>query len=127
MIAQQKRFRVVFTGEFESTQDVEIMKAKLSKRFNLKPAVLERMMAGRPIVVKNNVDAEIAYKYKAEIDAMGGISRIEPLPYKNDVDEKGYIERRELIRRFRSDRRTVGRAGSMQPDRRKKDRRDKDK
>jgi hypothetical protein len=82
-------------------------------------------MAGRPIVVKNNVDAETAFKYKSEIDALGGISRIEPIPVRNDVDLKGYIERRKTERRFRNDRRRSERSGAIQPDRRHTDRRGK--
>lgn len=123
MINQQHRFRVVFSGEIEEGRDAKTVQASLSKKFKLKPALLKRIMAGRPIVVKNNVDAETAVKYKTEIDALGGVSHIEPLPFKSDLDDKGYIERRQEQRRMRADRRKADRPGSIQPDRRVKDRR----
>jgi hypothetical protein len=123
MIIQQQRFRVVFIGEFDRHKDLEQIKAVLEKRFKLTPSTLGRLLAGRPIVVKSNVDAETAYRYKTEIDSIGGVSRIEPMPLKNDVDEKGYIERRKSARRGPFERRRVTRSGSIQPDRRKADRR----
>jgi len=123
MIIQQQRFRVVFVGEFDPGKDLEQVKTGLSKRFKLTPVVMQRLLAGRPVVVKNNVDAEVAFRYKTEIDLLGGVSRIEPMPVRNDVDEKGFIERRKSERRARGERRRVARSGSIQPDRRKKERR----
>ncbi|MBN1378153.1 MAG: hypothetical protein JXA04_02860 [Gammaproteobacteria bacterium] len=123
MIIQQQRFRVVFVGEIDPKKDLEQVKAKLGQRFKLPPSILGRLFLGRPIVVKNNVDAETAYRYKTEIDLLGGVSRIEPIPIRKDYDEKGFIERRRGDRRLRPERRKVARSGSIQPDRRKKDRR----
>lgn len=123
MIVQQQRFRVVFSGEFDPGHTLEQVQTALARRFKLKPAVLRRLMAGRPIVVKNNVDAETAYRYKAEIDRLGGVSRIEPMPAHDDVDPKGFIERRRTERRRGADRRRASRPGSIQPDRRRVERR----
>ena len=123
MIIQQQRFRVVFVGEFDPRKEVAQVKKDLGQRFKLKPSILERLLMGRPVVVKNNVNAETAYRYKTEIDKLGAVSRIEPIPIKNDVDEKGFIERRAYQRRQKGDRRRVARSGAIQPDRRKGDRR----
>lgn len=121
MIVQQQRFRVVFTGQFDPNKNIDAIKADMTARFKLPPPIIERLMAGRPIVVKNNVNAETAYRYKREIDVMGGVSRIEAVPEEDDVDKKGFIERRKRKsdRRMRNDRRKVKRAGAIQPDRRK--------
>lgn len=123
MIIQQQRFRVVFSGEFDAGHSLEQVQADLAKRFKLRPPVLKRLMAGRPIVVKNNVDAETAYRYKSEIDKLGAVSRIEPMPVYDDVDNKGFIERRRSDRRRGAERRRISRPGSIQPDRRRVERR----
>ncbi|HEX7026054.1 MAG TPA: hypothetical protein VF268_02345 [Gammaproteobacteria bacterium] len=114
-----ERYRVVFVGQVEPGRDPEKVKADLAAKFKLKPAVIKRIMAGRPIVVKNNLDAEMAFRYKTEIDAVGALSRIEPVPAVNDLDELGYIERRKGERRTGlNDRRRSERGSSIQPDRR---------
>lgn len=122
-----ERYRVVFIGQVGPGKDSEKVKAALAAKFKLKPPMLKRIMAGRPIVVKNNVDAETAFRYKTEIDALGAVSRIEPVPNVNDVDELGYIERRKGERRTGlNDRRKSERGNAIQPDRRSgKDRRKK--
>lgn len=122
-----ERYRVVFIGQLDPGKEPEKVKSALAARFKLTPALLKRVMAGRPIVVKNNVDAETAFRYKTEIDALGAVSRVEPVPAVNDLDEMGYIERRKGERRTAlSNRRKSDRSGSIQPDRRSgKDRRKK--
>jgi hypothetical protein len=122
-----ERYRVVFIGQVEPGRDPEKVKAELAMKFKLTPAMIKRVMAGRPIVVKNNVDAETAFHYKTEIDAVGAMCRIEPVPATNDLDDLGYIERRRGERRTGlTDRRKSDRSSSIQPDRRGgKDRRKK--
>ncbi len=118
-----KRYRVVFSGEFDQSKTIDEIKANLSKRFSLKPSVLERLLAGRPVVVKNEINAETAYRYKQAIDEAGALSRIEEVPEVDDIDEYGFVERRKTERRFNNERRKHFRAESIQPDRRKKERR----
>lgn len=114
-----ERYRVIFTGQLDPGKDPEKVKSALAAKFKLTPVMLKRLMVGRPIVVKNNVDAEMAFLYKKEIDALGAVSRIEPVPPVNDVDELGYIERRKGERRTGlNDRRKSERGSSIQPDRR---------
>lgn len=114
-----ERYRVVFIGQLDPGKDPEKVKSALAAKFKLTPPLLKRIMAGRPIVVKNNVDAEMAFRYKAEIDALGAICRIEPVPAANDLDELGYIERRKGERRTGlTNRRKSDRSSSIQPDRR---------
>lgn len=119
----QELFRVVFSGEVEEGRDAEAVKRTLREKFKLTPAVIERLMAGRPIVVKNNVTSEVARRYKFKIEMMGGTCYVEPVPAASDTDEKGYIERRKTERRSGQERRSVKRVNSIQPDRRKGDRR----
>lgn len=122
-----EHYRVVIIGQLTPGKDPEKVKSALAARFKLKPPILKRIMAGRPIVVKNNIDAETAFRYKTEIDALGAMSRIEPAPAIGDLDEQGYIERRKGERRTGiTNRRKNDRSNSIQPDRRAgKDRRKK--
>lgn len=114
-----ERYRVVFIGQLDPSKDPDRVKEALAAKFKLSSPMLKRIMAGRPIVVKNNVDAEMAYRYKTEIDALGAMSRIEPVPAVNDLDDMGYIERRKGERRTGlTNRRKSDRSSSIQPDRR---------
>lgn len=120
---QTERYRVVFTGKLDHTKTAGEIETALAALFKLTPSILKRVMAGRPIVVKNNIDAEIAFFYKAKIDALGALCRVEPMPGINDTDAKGYVERRKIPRRNSNDRRKTRRSGSIQPDRRVRERR----
>ncbi len=122
MAMQQHRFRVVFV-KFDPRKDLDRTKEGMRQRFKLPPSILSRFLMGRPVVVKNNIDAETAYHYKTNIEQLGGICRIEPIPLSNDVDEKGFLERRKSERRIRNQRRRTARPGAIQPDRRGRDRR----
>ena len=119
----EELFRVVFGGEVEEGKDPEAVKRAMKEKFKLAPAVIERMMAGRPIVVKNNVPSDVARRYQFKIEMIGGVCYVEPMPLECDTDEKGYIERRKTERRSGNERRSVRRENSIQPDRRKGDRR----
>ncbi len=123
MIVPHHRYRVVFLGEFDHKKDMESIKAALIQRFKLKPAVFDRLLNHRPIVVKNNTDAETAFKYKQILDDLGAYSYIQEVPNEDDTDEQGYVERRKQEQRVTRDRRSHPREGAIQPDRRKVERR----
>jgi hypothetical protein len=121
---QTERYRVVFTGKLDQTKTIGEIETALTGLFKLTPSILKRVMAGRPIVVKNNIDAEMAILYKSKIDALGAFCRVEQVPEINDTDAQGYLERRKSDRRNSSNnRRKMRRTSSIQPDRRGKDRR----
>jgi hypothetical protein len=117
-------FRVVFLNDFRRGTRIAEIREKIRQRFNLSDEGVERMFAGRPIVVKKNVDAETAYQYKLAIDETGANCKIEIMPAVDDTDAHGFIERRRRERREQRDRRARLRSESLSPDRRENERRE---
>lgn len=74
------RFRVIFVRDFKRGVRIAEIREKLRQRFNLSQEGVDRMFAGRAVVVKENVDARVAYAYKRAIDATGARCRIEVMP-----------------------------------------------
>jgi len=122
-VIDDTRFRVVFLNEFKRGTRIAEIREKVRQRFNLSEEGVERMFAGRPIVVKKDVDAEIAYQYKLAIDETGANCKIEVMPQVDDTDVRGYLERRREERRLKRDRRDRLRGESLSPDRRANERR----
>jgi|GEM_PF-3598889 len=115
--------RVVFLNEFEGDASREQVRDAMAARFNLDAKRLARLFAGPPVVVKSNVDAETALRYKLAIEATGAKCRIEAMHAGDDGDGQGYVERREGERRERQDRRGRTRIEAIEPDRRRGERR----
>lgn len=110
--------RVVFLNEFEDDASREQVRAAMAERFNLGAKVLARLFAGPPVVVKSNVDAETAFRYKLAIEAVGATCRIETMPAEDDTDGQGFLDRRQGERRQQPDRRARTRTETIGPDRR---------
>ena len=123
-VLDDTRFRVVFLNDFKRGMRITEIREKVRQRFNLSDEGVEKMFAGRPIVVKKNVAAEIAYQYKLAIDETGAACKIEVMPPVDDTDIDGYVERRKEERRMKRDRRDRMRAEALNPDRRLQERRD---
>jgi len=115
--------RVVFLNEFEGDARRQQARTAMAERFDLGAETLARLFAGPPVVVKSNVDAETALRYKLAIEATGAKCRIEAMPPENDTDGRGFLDRREGERRQRPDRRGRTRTEAIEPDRRKGERR----
>ncbi len=115
--------RVVFLNEFEDGARREQVRDAMGARFNLGAEALGRLFAGPPVVIKRNVDAESAVRYKAAIEATGTKCRIETMPAEDDADGNGYLDRRQGERRQRTDRRGRTRTKAIGADRRMGDRR----
>lgn len=115
--------RVVFLNEFEDGAPREEVRDAMAERFNLGAQALARLFAGPPVVIKRNVDAETAVRYKLAIEATGAKCRIESMPAEDDTDRNGYLERRKGERRQGTDRRHRTRTEAIGADRRRGDRR----
>lgn len=115
--------RVVFLNEFVGDASAEQVRDALAQRFNLGSAALDRLFAGPPLVVKSNVDAATALRYRQAIEAAGARCRIEAMPDEDDTDGQGYLDRRQGERRQQADRRARARTETLGPDRRTGDRR----
>jgi hypothetical protein len=115
--------RVVFLNEFADDASRDEARAAMADRFGLGEEKLARLFLGPPVVIKRNIDAETALRYKLAIEAAGAKCRIEAMPDEDDTDGHGYLERRQGDRRQQADRRERTRTEAINPDRRKGDRR----
>lgn len=122
-MSDDELLRVVFLNEFQRGARREQVRDAMAERFNLGAEALGRLFAGPPVVIKRNVDAETAVRYKTAIEATGATCRIEAMPAEDDTDGKGYLDRRQGERRQGTDRRSRTRTESIGADRRTGDRR----
>jgi hypothetical protein len=113
------QFQVVFMGTEAEGCAKENVRAAISQEFQLGSSLVDHLLSGRPVVVKRRIDAETAVRYKYLLDALGGIARIEPMPFRlNAPDEPGFVELRKMSRRRSADRRVAQRAIPHFPERR---------
>lgn len=64
-------YEIVFLGELVEGAQPERVKANLGKLFQADAARLELLFSGRRLVLKNNLDAETAEKYRATLERAG--------------------------------------------------------
>lgn len=64
-------FEIVFAGELVEGAQPERVKANLGKLFQADAQRLEVLMSGRRLVLKNNLDAQTAEKYRATMERAG--------------------------------------------------------
>lgn len=113
------QFQIVFMGTEAEGYAEENVREAMSRQFQLDSSLVDHLFSGRPVVVKRRVDAETAVRYKYLLDALGGISRIEPMPFRlNAPDRPGFVELRERSRRWSAERRTDPRPITYLPERR---------
>lgn len=112
-------YRIVFSGEVTRGHAVADVKHALAKLFRVDTATVARLFGGRPVVLKQGVDAEEAIHFMSALSQAGAVSRMEPLPpgalKSNRVT---FLERRGLQRRIRGERRKRPRHDAYVPDRR---------
>ena len=113
------QFQIVFMGTEAEGYARDNVREAVSRQFQLDPPLIDHLFSGRPVVVKRRVDAETAVRYKYLLDALGGVSRIEPMPFKlNTPDQPGFVELRDMSRRRSTDRRVARRSVAYLPERR---------
>lgn len=117
-----KIFQVVFNGSVTGEYDLLTTKARFKKAFKLKSTQIEKLFGGGDVVIKKNVDEEMAMQFAMKIADVGCECYIEHMPSKDGsvVDEhRSADERRTRFRR-------PPRPGAIIPDRRLNIRRGED-
>ena len=122
-ISEEPQFRVVFLHEFDKDATVEDVREKVISRFKLSNRGAAHVFAGRPIVIKRDVDVETAFLLKLKLGEIGAHSCVETMPQTSDTDAFGYVERRRGEQRQRKDRRALSRDMQFIPERRQEERR----
>ncbi|MDJ0832554.1 MAG: hypothetical protein QNJ69_03465 [Gammaproteobacteria bacterium] len=124
--SEQVLYRVVLFSVFKHKGEASEIHAKVAEKFKLNEKEIAHMFASRPVVIKNNIQADVAFKLHITLSEIGALSYIEPVPDIDDTDGTGYIERRIVERREQKERRAQTRIGQVMPDRRIDERREGD-
>lgn len=66
-----KRYSVIFTGRIVDGAEPAAVKANLAKLFRVDAERVESMFAGKPLVIKKNLDAEKARSYRDALAKAG--------------------------------------------------------
>lgn len=82
------RYEIVFSGQTLPGSDLETVKANLAKLFQADAQRIELLFSGRRLVLKNNLDAPAAEKYRMALERAG--ARVEV------VDMDALVEEIEL-------------------------------
>ena len=71
-----ERFRLLFRGEILEGQHKAVVKKRLAKLLGIEDARAERLFAGKPVVIKKDVDQVTAARYQAEFKSAGARLRV---------------------------------------------------
>jgi hypothetical protein len=71
-----ERFRLLFRGEVLEGQHKAVVKKRLAKLLGIEDARAERLFAGKPVVIKKDVDQATAARYQAEFKSAGARLRV---------------------------------------------------
>lgn len=78
-MADDARYNIVFRGELVSGADPARVRANLAKLFRMEADRVEKLFAGRPVVVKKNADQATAMKTRALLKKAGAECEMQPL------------------------------------------------
>ena len=65
------RYEIAFSGQLVPGAQAELVKANLAKLFQADAQRIAQLFSGRRIVIKNNLDAAAAEKYRATLERAG--------------------------------------------------------
>jgi hypothetical protein len=71
-----ERFRLLFRGEVLEGQHKAVVKKRLAKLLGIEEARVEGLFAGKPVVIKKDVDRATAARYQAEFESAGARLRV---------------------------------------------------
>jgi hypothetical protein len=83
---KQKYYNLFFYGEIAKGHDVEEVKRKLSTCFNMDMNKIDRSSAGKPVVIKQNVDYKTALTCQLIFEWTGILCHIEPIMQASEQD-----------------------------------------
>ena len=115
------RFNLIYKGEVHNGYDLEEVKATIAELFDLDEKGLEQFFSGRPVALKEHLDAVTGETFQKALACVGAVTHLEPVQCEATEELPG--DRRRRQRRRWGDRRATYRGSSIQPDRRIRDRR----
>lgn len=109
----EQQYEVLYIDKFTDAAKAEYARENLRATFHLSEQHLDRLATGEPVIIKKNINLDKALRYRQAVVDAGGVAWVQALDVQGE-----HWERRQNNRRQLTDRRTVYRASSIQPDRR---------
>lgn len=75
----QAHYSVIFQGEIDADRDVEEVKHNLGILFKTSGDKVDRLFAKRSVVIKDEVDYQVAMRYKSALQKAGAVCHVESL------------------------------------------------
>nr|WP_298146457.1 hypothetical protein [uncultured Pseudomonas sp.] len=79
------RYEIAFAGQLVPGAQLELVKANLAKLFQADAQRIALLFSGRRMVIKNNLDAAGAEKYRATLERAGALALVQAMP--EDIEE----------------------------------------
>ena len=70
------RFEIAFSGQLLVGAQLELVQANLAKLFQADAQRIAQLFSGRQVILKNNLDAETAEKYRAALARAGAVAEV---------------------------------------------------
>ncbi len=81
-----KKYNIVFYGKINLGWDIEGVKKNLSRLVKKDAKNIDSLFSGKPIVLKKNIERQIADKFKTVFEKTGALCEIQEAPEKVDLD-----------------------------------------
>lgn len=81
------RFEVVFSGQLMPGADLEIVKLGMTRLFQADEQRIAALFSGRRIIIKSNLDAAAAEKYRISLERVGARVEINALAQEPEVED----------------------------------------
>jgi uncharacterized membrane protein YhaH (DUF805 family) len=76
----EERYRIVFRGALAYGFGVEEVRANLERLCRYDAATLDKVFSGKTFVLKSNLDAATAERYREALEKTGAVCEVEPVP-----------------------------------------------
>ncbi|WP_137818808.1 hypothetical protein [Pseudomonas sp. 2FG] len=73
------RYEIAFSGQLVPGAQLELVKANLAKLFQADAQRIALLFSGRRLVIKNNLDAAAAEKYRATLERAGALVDVQSM------------------------------------------------
>lgn len=109
-------YDVLYVDKFvDATRSQQVIES-IAHLFHISPQTQQQLLSGQPVLVRENVDEQIAWRFLQAITLSGGTAWLQP-------QSNGLRERRAQVRRSGFDRRGATRSATAKADRRQQERR----
>jgi len=75
-VTDNKKYKIVFTGQIQPGQDHLTVKARLASIFGLTGSQIEKLFPGKPVLVKGNLTYDDARLFKMKLEQGGAVCQL---------------------------------------------------